>query len=155
MPGLETAKTINLKSLIIGNGFYDPKTQYPAYYKFIVSPGNTYDFSPYNSTLLPRSGLYIARYLAGRAPAVRPHLSTTSVAEPTVLLGMPAEASAAILSTQYRVHLTYFHQYTRANAKRQLCCPQGTTARDGVCCAPGQIIVDGLCCALGNVVCNG
>lgn len=26
-PGLETAKTINLKSLIIGDGFYDSKTQ--------------------------------------------------------------------------------------------------------------------------------
>jgi carboxypeptidase C (cathepsin A) len=28
-PSLETAKTINLKSLIIGNGFYDSKTQCP------------------------------------------------------------------------------------------------------------------------------
>ena len=42
-----------------------------------------------------------------------------------------------------------------ADAERQLCCPQGTTARDGVCCAPGQIIVDGICCAPGNVACNG
>jgi carboxypeptidase C (cathepsin A) len=52
-PGLETARTIHLKSLIIGNGFYDSKTQIPAYYNFTVSPRNTYDFSPYNSTLLP------------------------------------------------------------------------------------------------------
>jgi hypothetical protein len=50
-PSLETAKTINLKSLIIGNGFYDSKTQYPAYYNFTVSPGNTYDFSPYDNIL--------------------------------------------------------------------------------------------------------
>lgn len=42
---------INLKTLLIGNGFYDAQVQYPAYYNFTVSPGNTYDFSPFNKTL--------------------------------------------------------------------------------------------------------
>jgi carboxypeptidase C (cathepsin A) len=50
-PGLDTAKAINLKSLIIGNGFYDFQTQYPAYYNFTVFPGNTSDVSPYNAIL--------------------------------------------------------------------------------------------------------
>lgn len=49
--GFDQAKTINLKSLIIGDGFYDSQTQYEAYYNFTVNPGNTYDFSPCNATL--------------------------------------------------------------------------------------------------------
>ena len=44
------AKNINLQSLSVGNGWYDPVIQYPAYYNYTVSPGNTYDFQPYNST---------------------------------------------------------------------------------------------------------
>lgn len=68
----------------------------------------------------------VYRKVSSRARAVRPHLSTTSVAisaapreptpvqtaEPAVLLRMPAEASAAILSTQCRAYLTYFHRCT-------------------------------------------
>ncbi|KAK1083949.1 hypothetical protein LTR33_002953 [Friedmanniomyces endolithicus] len=42
---------INLRSLSVGNGWYDPRIQYPAYYNFTVSPGNTYDYQPYNSTV--------------------------------------------------------------------------------------------------------
>lgn len=45
------AVPINLKTLLIGNGFYDAQVQYPAYYNFTVKPGNTYDFSPFNTSL--------------------------------------------------------------------------------------------------------
>ncbi|KAK4552518.1 hypothetical protein LTR86_010362 [Recurvomyces mirabilis] len=42
---------IDLQSLSVGNGWYDPRVQYPAYYNYTVSPGNTYDFQPYNDTV--------------------------------------------------------------------------------------------------------
>lgn len=44
------AKKIELKSLLVGNGWFDPLTQYQAFYNFTVSPGNTYDYSPFNTT---------------------------------------------------------------------------------------------------------
>ncbi|KAI0481773.1 Alpha/Beta hydrolase protein [Xylaria cf. heliscus] len=42
------AKKINLETVLIGNGWYDPMVQYQAYYNFTVFPGNTYDYAPFN-----------------------------------------------------------------------------------------------------------
>ena len=36
------AHKIMLKTVMIGNGWYNPLIQYQAYYNFTVSPGNTY-----------------------------------------------------------------------------------------------------------------
>jgi carboxypeptidase C (cathepsin A) len=45
------AQKIKLESVMIGNGWFDPILQYPAYYNFTVYPGNTYDYKPYNSSI--------------------------------------------------------------------------------------------------------
>lgn len=50
MNNAANATTINLQSLSVGNGWYDPVIQYPAYYNYTVSPGNSYDFQPYNKS---------------------------------------------------------------------------------------------------------
>lgn len=42
---------IKLETVLIGNGWYDPLIQYQAYYNFTVSPGNTYDYSPFNDSV--------------------------------------------------------------------------------------------------------
>ncbi|KAK3689176.1 Alpha/Beta hydrolase protein [Podospora appendiculata] len=44
------AVNISLQSVMIGNGWYDPIIQYQAYYNFTVWPGNTYDYSGFNSS---------------------------------------------------------------------------------------------------------
>lgn len=42
---------LNLESVMIGNGWYDPPVHYTAYYNYTVSPGNTYDLYPYNASV--------------------------------------------------------------------------------------------------------
>lgn len=48
LPG---AEEIDLRSVLIGNGWYDPRIQYEAFYWFAVSPGNSYDYRPFNSSV--------------------------------------------------------------------------------------------------------
>lgn len=60
LPG---AKHINLRTVLIGNGWYDPLIQYQAYYNFTVYPGNTYDYRPYNSSV--EEQIYNALYGPG------------------------------------------------------------------------------------------
>ena len=43
------AHKIRLDSVLIGNGWFDPIIQYQAYYHFIVTPGNTYDYRPFTA----------------------------------------------------------------------------------------------------------
>lgn len=57
------AHKINLKTVLIGNGWYDPLIQYQAYYNFTVSPGNTYGYSPYNESI--KNQLYNSLYGPG------------------------------------------------------------------------------------------
>ncbi|KAI2471716.1 carboxypeptidase S1 [Annulohypoxylon bovei var. microspora] len=45
------AKEIQLETVLIGNGWYDPILQYQAYYNFTVFPGNTYDYAPFNASI--------------------------------------------------------------------------------------------------------
>ncbi|KAF3397858.1 Carboxypeptidase S1 [Penicillium rolfsii] len=42
---------IKLENVLIGNGWFDPMIQYQAYYNYSVSPGNTYDYDPYNASV--------------------------------------------------------------------------------------------------------
>nr|OQO19184.1 hypothetical protein B0A51_13920 [Rachicladosporium sp. CCFEE 5018] len=60
LPG---AQQISLSTVLIGNGWYDPLIQYQAYYNFTVSPGNTYDYSPYNQSI--QNQVYNALYGEG------------------------------------------------------------------------------------------
>ncbi|KAF3762618.1 alpha/beta-hydrolase [Cryphonectria parasitica EP155] len=60
LPG---AHAINLASVMIGNGWYDPLIQYAAYYNFTVYPGNTYDYSPFDAST--QAKMYNGMYGAG------------------------------------------------------------------------------------------
>jgi len=72
------AHNISLETVLIGycflyfytyqanynrNGWYDPRLQFQAYYNFTVSPGNTYDYDPYNASI--KSLLYNNLYGPG------------------------------------------------------------------------------------------
>lgn len=48
---LPYAMEIDLQSVMVGNGWYDPRIQYEAFYWFAVSPGNSYDYRPFNSSM--------------------------------------------------------------------------------------------------------
>lgn len=48
---IEGAAQINLTAVLIGNGWYDPLIQYEAFYNYTVSPGNSYNLSPYNDSV--------------------------------------------------------------------------------------------------------
>ena len=45
------AQNINLRHVLIGNGWYDPLVQYEAYYNYTIFPSNTYNFSPFNQSV--------------------------------------------------------------------------------------------------------
>jgi carboxypeptidase C (cathepsin A) len=60
---LKDAHHINLNTVLIGNGWYDPLIQYAAYYNFTVYPGNTYDYSPFNESI--QNMMYNAMYGKG------------------------------------------------------------------------------------------
>ncbi|KAI9646101.1 hypothetical protein NHQ30_005541 [Ciborinia camelliae] len=57
------AHKISLESVLIGNGWYNPLIQYQAFYNFTVSPGNTYDYSPFDESV--QAQLYNSLYGAG------------------------------------------------------------------------------------------
>lgn len=54
---------ISLETVTIVNGWVNPVIQYAAYYNFTVSPGNTYDYKPYNNSAA--SDLYSTVYGSG------------------------------------------------------------------------------------------
>lgn len=60
---LPEAHHINLATVLIGNGWYDPLIQYQAYYNFTNFPGNTYDYAPFNASI--SSMMYNAMYGPG------------------------------------------------------------------------------------------
>ncbi|WFD33229.1 carboxypeptidase D [Malassezia cuniculi] len=60
---IEDAIKIDVGTVSIGNGWYDPLVQYQAFYNFTVSPGNTYDLRPYNKSI--ESKLYDNLYGQG------------------------------------------------------------------------------------------
>ncbi|KAN0114845.1 alpha/beta-hydrolase [Hyaloscypha variabilis] len=57
------ALPVSLQTVSIGNGWYDPLIQYQAYYNYTVSPGNTYDYSPFSASV--QAQLYNNLYGAG------------------------------------------------------------------------------------------
>lgn len=60
LPG---AHAIDLQSVMIGNGWYDPLVHYAAFYNFTVSPGNTYDYAPFDEPT--QQAMYDAMYGPG------------------------------------------------------------------------------------------
>ena len=46
-----TGPAIDLDTVLIGNGWIDASKIYQSYYNFTVSPGNTYDYSPFNESV--------------------------------------------------------------------------------------------------------
>ncbi|KAK3111356.1 hypothetical protein LTR53_013505 [Teratosphaeriaceae sp. CCFEE 6253] len=60
---LAGAHYIKLSTLLIGNGWYDPLSQYEAFYNYTVFPGNTYDYFPFNAS--DEAMMYNAMYGPG------------------------------------------------------------------------------------------
>jgi carboxypeptidase C (cathepsin A) len=60
---IEGAAKINLANVLIGNGWYEPLIQYEGYYNYSVSPGNSYDYMPFNLSV--RSQFYHNMYGPG------------------------------------------------------------------------------------------
>ena len=60
---LSGAHHIDLHTVLIGNGWYDPIIQYEAYYNYTVSPGNTYGIEYKNP--VTRWKMYNAMYGPG------------------------------------------------------------------------------------------
>ncbi|KAK8115414.1 serine carboxypeptidase [Apiospora kogelbergensis] len=54
---------IPLKTLLVGNGWFDPIIGYQAFYNFTVSPGNTYGYAPFDDDTA--ADLYDSLYGAG------------------------------------------------------------------------------------------
>ena len=52
---------------MIGNGWYDPRIQYEAFYWFAVSPGNTYDLVPFDHSV--QAAMYNNFYGPGNCQA--------------------------------------------------------------------------------------
>ncbi|CZS99758.1 related to carboxypeptidase [Rhynchosporium agropyri] len=57
------AHKISLETVLIGNGWYDPLIMFQSHYNYTVSPGNTYDYSPFNASV--KSELYDNLYGSG------------------------------------------------------------------------------------------
>jgi len=57
------AHKINLESVLIGNGWFDPLIQYQAHYNFTVYPGNTYDYDPFSAPV--KAQMYNSLYGPG------------------------------------------------------------------------------------------
>ncbi|KAH6654879.1 Alpha/Beta hydrolase protein [Truncatella angustata] len=55
---------VDLRTLLVGNGWFDPMIQFQAFYNFTVSPGNTYDFFPFNAST--ESRVYDNLYGSGK-----------------------------------------------------------------------------------------
>ena len=64
---LPYAEEIDLRSVMIGNGWYDPRIQYEAFYWFAVSPGNTYDLVPFDHAV--QAAMYNNFYGPGNCQA--------------------------------------------------------------------------------------
>ena len=60
---IKGAHKIDLRGVLIGNGWYDPLIQYQAYYNYSVSPGNSYNYMPFNASV--RSQFYNNLYGPG------------------------------------------------------------------------------------------
>ncbi|KAL9109697.1 MAG: hypothetical protein Q9227_005735 [Pyrenula ochraceoflavens] len=61
---IPAAHHIDLRTLLIGNGWFIPLIQYPSYYNFTVSPGNTY-LKPFYPNVSTEREMYDATYGQG------------------------------------------------------------------------------------------